>query len=121
MPKGKLIQVQFVNALRRADNSIKLNFLSELEVTSQELAQWDEIRGRSGYLYFSDRISDESTEEIDNIDFELGQNKTQSERIRNVLYKCWEHDSEGFSEFKNYYIHKTEKIINHYKNQLPDL
>ena len=44
--------------------------------------------------------------------------KTQSQRIRAVLYKNWEQKPQGFKQFKDYYEHQTEQIISYYKNKL---
>ena len=46
----------------------------------------------------------------------LAKRKSQSQRLRNVLYKVWQQDGEG--EFKEYYRHQTERIIEHFKNKL---
>lgn len=42
---------------------------------------------------------------------------TQSERIRNKLFRLWEQDSEGLS-WDEYYHDKTEKIIAHLDSKL---
>ncbi len=41
--------------------------------------------------------------------------KSQS-TLRNVLFKIWKQTEKG--EFKEFYKHETERIIQHYKNKL---
>lgn len=43
--------------------------------------------------------------------------KTQSQRLRAVLFRNWEMDQEG-RDFDSYYKEKMDKIINHYKSKL---
>lgn len=45
--------------------------------------------------------------------------KSPSRRLRSVLYRCWEHDSKGFEDSNQYYLHEMEKIIRHFKSKLP--
>jgi|TARA_R110002110_G_scaffold168309_1_gene369759 hypothetical protein len=44
--------------------------------------------------------------------------KSSSQRLRGVLFRVWENDNGGFDQFENYYTHKIETIISHFKNQL---
>jgi hypothetical protein len=46
--------------------------------------------------------------------------KTQSQRLRGVLYKVWEQGTQDL-DFKTYYKQKTEEIIQHYKNKLTEV
>lgn len=41
--------------------------------------------------------------------------ESPSKRLRNVFFKLWNQDTEGFVEFENYYDNKLEKLIQHYK------
>ena len=64
-------------------------------------------------------LTDEEIKEIDEIDVDIyDKPKSQSTRLRNVLYKLWEQENDGMIEFKEYYKMKTEKIIEHYKAKL---
>jgi len=45
--------------------------------------------------------------------------KSPGQRLRNILYKNYEHDPEGFKSFNSYYEHKMEILVNHYKSKLP--
>ena len=44
--------------------------------------------------------------------------KTQSQRLRNVLFLLWKKDNKGFKEFESYYQHLMERIIETYKYEL---
>ena len=44
--------------------------------------------------------------------------KSPSQRLRGVLFRVWEIDNGGFAQFENFYTHKIETIISHFKNQL---
>jgi len=50
-------------------------------------------------------------------DFEI-ERKSNGQRLRNILYKLWETDKEGFLTFTKYYDHKMEQLINHFKSKL---
>ena len=50
-------------------------------------------------------------------DFEI-ERKSNGQRLRNVLYKLWGQDKEGFLTFAKYYDHKMEQLINHFKSKL---
>ena len=50
-------------------------------------------------------------------DFEI-ERKSNGQRLRNILYKLWENDKDGFLTFTKYYDHKMEQLINHFKSKL---
>ncbi len=50
-------------------------------------------------------------------DYEDGQ-KSQSQRIRAVLFILWGQDKEGYDDFELYYRNKTEKYIEHLKSKI---
>ena len=45
--------------------------------------------------------------------------KTQSQRLRAVLFLLYEEDKKGHVTFESYYADLMERIINHYKTKLP--
>jgi len=45
--------------------------------------------------------------------------KTPSQRLRAVLYVCFQNDGEGFNDFDGYYIAKINNLIEHFKTKLP--
>ena len=50
-------------------------------------------------------------------DFEI-EKKSNGQRLRNVFYKLYEQDNEGFLTFVKYYDHKMEQLINHFKSKI---
>jgi len=49
---------------------------------------------------------------------ELLQRRTPSQKLRNVLYRVWEKEPEGFENFDNFYRKKVEEIISQYLKKL---
>ncbi len=44
--------------------------------------------------------------------------KTPAQRLRAVLYRSWQQQSEGYKDFNLYYSFKIEGLINHFKSKL---
>lgn len=64
-------------------------------------------------------IQDDETKMVDGLEADLyDSQKSQSKRIRSVLYLLWKKENEGFEEFKSYYKNKTEKYIDFIKSKL---
>jgi len=104
----------------RKDKSITLRF-STGEKTPDEIKAFHTLLDQYGYLCFkpNDKLTDKEVGDIDSLDTDLYDNpKTQSQRLRNVLYLLHKQDSQGFNEFKDYYQNHTDKIIEHYKSKL---
>lgn len=70
------------------------------------------------YLREGSEASKEEIDIIDDMDLELGNNKTPSTRQRNTLYVLWQQQPEGFTDFKDFYKFKMEQIITHLKSKL---
>ena len=108
---------------RRKDKSLKISFITSLEQSSKELMEVDALLDSSGVLYFkqSEGLSTDEITQIDKVVLEKPSGKSQSERLRNVLYiYCKqkigkEPTKEQFAEFYQKY---TEKYITYIKDQL---
>jgi hypothetical protein len=104
-----------INALK--DKSIKLTIVTQ-EMSPDKAGELFSINGHLGYVYISSKtIDNKEIDTVDKLDPEFG-GKTQSQRLRAVLYRLFEVKPEGFKNFDNYYHHKTEEIINHLKSKL---
>jgi len=104
---------------RRKDRSVSLRFITQ-EKTSSEIMDIDATLDQFGILYFrgEEKMNPDEIEELDNIDLDVyDEPKSQSQRLRNVLYILWKQDGEK-GDFKKYYKQKTEEIIQHFKNKL---
>ena len=108
---------------RRKDKSLKISFITSLEQSSSELMEVDKLLDSSGVLYFkqSEGLSTDEITQIDKVVLDKPNGKTQSERLRNVLYiYCKqkigkEPTKEQFAELYQKY---TEKYITYIKDQL---
>lgn len=106
---------------RRKDRTVSLRFITQ-EKTSAEVMRIDEMLHQFGIVYFrgEEKMNTDEIEELDNIDLDLyDEPKSQSQRLRNVLFVLWKQDGE-LGEFKKFYKQKTEEIIQHFKNKLED-
>lgn len=103
---------------RRKDRTVSVRFITQ-EKTSAEVAEIDQMVDTFGVLYFrgEEQFNRDEVDELDAIELDLyDEPKSQSQRLRNVLYKVWQMEEQG--EFKEFYRHETERIIQHYKNKL---
>ena len=101
------------------DKTLKINFETN-ELNSQELLGIVENLGSYGYLAFKkEPFSEKERQQIESIETNLEDSvKTPSQRLRAVLYRNYERDSQGFKSFATYYEHNMEIILNHFKNKL---
>lgn len=106
---------------RRKDRSVSIRLITQ-EKTSHEIMKIDEMIDLYGILYFrpQESMSPEEIKELDNIPLDMyDKQKTQSQRLRSVLYLLWKQDG-GEGDFKNYYKTKTEQVIQHFKGKILD-
>lgn len=112
-----LLQIQIENITSRKDKTIKLTVGTQ-EATPQQAGQLFELLNQMAFILISPKgINQEQIDAVDAVDVDLG-GKTQSQRIRGVLYKLFEQDKEGFTTFDNYYKSKTDKYIEHLKAKI---
>ena len=121
-PNGAVLKILTAGQLdgyqRRKDKTVSLRFITQ-EKTSGEIADIDRLVDTFGILYFrgQEKLNQDEVEELDAIELDLyDEPKSQSQRLRNVLYKIWQQNEEG--QFREFYRHETERIIQHYKNKL---
>lgn len=103
---------------RRKDRSVSLTFVTDTEQTPEQLMEIDRQLDQRGVLYFKPKglLTTAEADELDNVDIEL-EGKTQSQRLRNVLFVLWQ-QSEQKQDFKTFYKEKTEAIIQQIKDRL---
>lgn len=76
------------------------------------------------HCYFGIKVEDFGNEEREALEalkadaLEFNQ-KTSSQRLRAVLYRCFETNSEGYTDFLQYYEFKMGRMIEHFKSKLP--
>ena len=102
---------------RLKDKSVNVTFNLQ-EISSTDFMEIDEQIDSFGVVYFSQKgiLTDQEKDAIDSATVELG-GKTQSERIRNVLYVLF-NQTVIDGEFEQFYKQKTEEIVQHFKSKL---
>jgi hypothetical protein len=115
--KGQLIAAIVENITTRKDRSLKV-VIGTQEVSPSEAGQLFQYMHQLVTVYVCpSAIDNRELEQIDKLEPELN-NKSQSQRIRNVLYLLHQQASEGFKTFDEYYKAKTELYIEHLKSKL---
>lgn len=80
------LEVIFKKANRKADDSVTLSFETQLEVSTEQMADIDSYRKKTGFLVFKqDGIK---ASEIPKGDTSQG-NKSPSQELRTSLYAVW--------------------------------
>lgn len=118
--KKIITAAQFDGYSNRKDKTVAMRFITQ-EMTPDQVAHIHGMIDSFGYMYFKAEsdITSEERLELDALETDLFDNpKTQSQRIRNVMYRVWQQKPEGFKDFKDFYKFKTDRIIQHYKDQI---
>ncbi len=102
----------------RKDKSFTITF-STAEIRQNEMIAISQLHGKIGALFFTEKnvIEENDLIQLDAIDKEIN-NKSQSQRLRSVLFLLHQQNGGSNSDFKAFYESTTEKIINHYKEKL---
>lgn len=111
-------QATLTRANRKGDKSVSITFVTDLEQTSEEFMEIDKSLGNRGIIYFSERgeLTQDEINELDAVDIEL-EGKSKSQRLRGVLFVAWSQGDKN-KDFKEYYSHQMESIIEHFKSKL---
>lgn len=109
--------IQIENIATRKDKTVKI-VIGTQELSPDYAGQLFALNGLMAVCYISEKTIDQSEiEKIDKLDPEFS-GKTQSQRIRGVLFKLFEQSHEGFKDFESYYRAKTELYIEHLKSKI---
>lgn len=102
----------------RKDGSAVLCFETG-ELTPSDVASLHVLRNSVGVVGFSrrDSLSAKEVKEIETIDAEI-ESKSKSERLRNVLHVLFQQQPDGYTEFKQFYADRMERIIQQIKTRL---
>lgn len=122
MSNKLLTSCQLYNYRPRKDKSLSITFITG-EKSPAQVMEIHSMLDDFGYLVFKseEKLTKEEIEQLDNLDTDLYDNpKTQSQRIRGVIFRRHEHDDEGHTEFRDFYKYKTDQIIEFLKKGLPD-
>jgi len=102
------------------DRSFRITFATN-ELTPEQSIGITQNTGEYGYMAFKKepfKSSEKDMIEAMETDYEV-KGKSQSQRIRAILYLLWKENKEGYEDFNLYYDFKTEKYIQYLKNKLP--
>jgi hypothetical protein len=101
-----------------ADGSIKVTFVTR-ELPPEHAAALLGYRKSEGWLLFKPApFEDSDLVDIPETVPEFAQEKTPSQRLRNVLYRLWEYKGKP-ENFETWRKTKMEQVIQHFKEQLP--
>lgn len=116
--RGILLPCQIENITTRRDNTIKLT-IGTNEMSPEKAAGLFALLNKIACIYISEKetIPQAEIDKVDALNPEFG-TKTQSQRMRNVLYKLFEQNDEGFKDFDSFYKHHTDVIIEHLKKKI---
>jgi hypothetical protein len=114
-----IIPAQLEAVTTRKDKTLKLTFGTN-ELTPNQASELFTIANQFGYLAFKDEdFKREELEVVESLKSELEDTlKKPSQRLRNVLFRMFEQDNDGFKTFSKYYDSRMEQLINHYKGKL---
>ena len=114
---GTIVPVYIENITTRKDKTVKLT-LGTQELSPANAGELFRLLGQLACCYISPKeIGQREIDQVDKLEPEMG-GKTQSQRLRNVLYKMWDQNHEGYDEFNNYYHSKMDVLIEHFKSKL---
>lgn len=114
---GLMLSTYIENVSTRKDKTVKIT-LGTQELSPGKAGELFSLLNQLAVTYISPKeISQKEIDQVDKLDPELS-GKTQSQRIRNVLYKLFEQNNEGFKDFNTFYQSKTELYIEHLKTKI---
>lgn len=117
MTSGLLLPVVVENITTRKDKTVKIT-LGTQELSPSRAGELFNLMNKVAACYIKEKHVDQSeVDAVDKLDPEF-KGKTQSQRMRNVLYLNYEQNKEGFKEFNSYYHSKMEGYIEELKSNL---
>ena len=107
------------NLTSRKDRTWKLTFGTN-ELSPDQVKELSKALDKFIFLALKvDEFKSAELEVLGELETGLDDNaKTQSQRIKSVLYLLFKQNNEGFDSFETYYKSKTEKYIEHLKSKI---
>lgn len=112
-----VLPAQIESIASRKDKTIRLT-LGTQELTPNTSAQLFSMNQDFCYIAIkTESFLQNELNIIDDLKADMNA-KTPSQRLRNILYRNFEQNNEGYKDFNTFYISMMEKICEHYKNKL---
>lgn len=116
---GIILPATIENITTRKDKTVKITIGTQ-ELSQGKAGELFTLLNNLAVVYISPKeISQNELDQVDKLDPEM-EGKTQSQRIRSVLYLLFNQNNEGFKDFDSFYKSKTEKYIEHLKSKIKD-
>ena len=104
-----------INTLK--DGTVKTTFELQ-EVSPDVIGKLYSLNNQYVKVYITtENITNDVVEAVDEIELE-SEGKSPSKRMRNVFFRLWEQDKEGYQDFELFYRFKMNKIIEQLKGRL---
>lgn len=99
------------------DKTIRVTITTN-ELTPEQQMELFESQNSFGFLAFNeDAFKTKEIEILEGLEADYNDQRLKpSQRFRNVLYRLWEKDNNGYKDFSKYYDFKMDQLINHYKS-----
>lgn len=116
---GLLLAAQIERVSTRKDRTVSIT-LGCQELTPARAGELMTFANQVVAVYISPKetISQKEVDQVDAVNPEFP-GKSQSQRLRNVLFVLWQHAPENYKDFDVFYKHHTELIIDNIKSKLP--
>lgn len=116
---GILIPAIIESISTRADGTVKITIGTQ-ELSQGKAGELFALTRKIAMIYISPKetVDQKEIDQVDKIDPDFTNTKTQSQRLRAVLFKMWDQNTEGFKDFDTFYKSKTDVIIEHFKSKL---
>lgn len=100
-----------------ADRTLKLRVDTTKELIAEDEAKIMRLRGTQGWFVYSDREVTQS--DIPDVEIDSGiDEKSPSQRLRNVVWVHWDKNTNKQKTFDIYYREVMDKIINKLKEDI---
>lgn len=102
----------------RKDKTIKLS-IGTNELSPAEAADIFALNGQYCYIAMkAEPIMKAEQDLLQDLKTDFDHAKTPSQRLRGILYRNYEQDTEGYKDFQSYYQAIMDRICEHYKGKL---
>lgn len=120
MSEKLLTQVTFSSYRPKKDKSCSFQFITDLEVSSEDIKNFHELMDTRGILYFkpSGQLTTQEIQELDATDLEVT-GKTYSQKLRNSIYVLWK-KTNSISSKEEFYAQQMNKFLSHIQDQIPN-